>query len=109
MGQAAVRPSRGAVLGEVEVGQEALQLMHSREEYSTVIVGMVAVPCSLMRKTREDVARRTRRTRFRGMRNVEIQEQQQPQGEAEDSQDVASGHTHQERRDTVSKLFMAIY
>lgn len=108
MGQAAFRPSPGAVFGEVEVGQEALFLLQSREEYSSVIVGMMPAPYALTRKTRENITLRIT-NRSGSTWSEEMGDYHPSLSETDDSQGIASGHTLQERRDTAEEQLVDVF
>ncbi|XP_069946644.1 protein unc-13 homolog 4B-like isoform X2 [Cherax quadricarinatus] len=105
MGQAAIKPSKGAVLGEVDVGLEAIYLLESREEHSTVILKMVP-DTHTPRKTRDY---RTRK--IQSMRDVEeIDMELHLQDETECScSSLNSCHIGEEGRDMDEQQLADVY
>nr|XP_045616034.1 protein unc-13 homolog 4B-like isoform X3 [Procambarus clarkii] len=108
MGQAVIKPSRGAVVGEVDVGLEALFLLESPEEHSTVILKMVPDTPLASKRMREFKSRRIRRSQ--SLREVEMEEEYQAsEGESQECSNSFTCHEGDKRRDMVEEQLVDVF
>ncbi|XP_042232588.1 protein unc-13 homolog 4B-like isoform X2 [Homarus americanus] len=109
MGQAALKPSRAAVLGQVDVGLEALFMLESREEHSTVVVKMVPTSLPLPRKIKHHQGRRICRTHSIREAEETAEEEEEDQSLGEVSLSVTSGYGGLQCRDMAEDHLADVY